>query len=138
MENSTLSPASITQKVIALNTTMKEVCQKLLLENLDKSFGEKLEKKLAQINQFTDQLMNELSNYGDAVSSQINRDEDYEVMANAMMNSDNHDNSEVIKTDYEKLTGKLRDIYTNILSDKNELPASLRNILESQLAKIGE
>ena len=48
MENSTLSPAAVTQKVIAMQTTRKEVCQKLLSDNYEKKFAEKLEKALDQ------------------------------------------------------------------------------------------
>lgn len=138
MENSTLSPAAVTQKVIAMQTTRKEVCQKLLSENVGKDFAEKLQNVLAQSHYFTDQLMNELSNYGDAVSSQIDRDADFEKMANKMMDSNNHNKETEKEVDFKIFEEKLIVIYRNILSDKNELPLSLGNMLESQLSKILE
>ena len=138
MENSTLSPAAVTQKVIAMQTTRKEVCQKLLSDNYEKKFAEKLEKALDQSHHFTDQLMNELSNYGDAVSSQIDRDAEFEKMANEMMDSNNHDKEAGKEVDFKIFEEKLVNIYRDILSDKNELPLSLRHMLESQLSKISE
>ena len=137
MEINILPPAAVTQKVIAMNTTMKEVCQKLLSENVEKSFAEKLEKALDQSHHFTDQLMNELSNYGDAVSSQIDRDEDYEKMANKMMES-NNDSAEGKVIEFEKFGERVQKIYRDILSDKNELPESLKIMLEDQLSKMLE
>ena len=136
MENNILSPAAVTQKVIAMNTTMKEVCEKLLSENVGKDFAEILQKALDQSVHFTGHLMNELSNYGDAVSSQIDRDEDYEKMANKMMESNNDIKEN--ETEFKEFGKKFQDILRAILSDKNELPESLKKILEKELSKNSE
>lgn len=133
MEDISLSPVSITQKVIALHTTRINVCEKWLAELHDDDFGQKMKMKADQSKQFTDVLMNELSNYGDAVSSQVNRDEEYEALAEELIKNSNND---TIKDNFDKLDQKLVDIYTNILVNKGDLPESLQKIMESQSSEL--
>jgi hypothetical protein len=133
MKNNTLSSVEITQKALGLLTTRKDICEKLLDEKKDPSLPKKLEDTLEQSDRFIKQLMNELSNYGDAVSSEIDRDSEYQVQwkkeLEKMSNSEPHS----LEKTFDDLEKSLRKAFKEMLENKDNLPESLKNILEKQL-----
>jgi len=132
MTNNTLSPVEITQKVLGLLTTRKDICEKLA-EKKDGSLSKKLEDALQQSDRFIKQLMNELSNYGDAVSSEIDRDSEYQAQWKRELEKMNNSEPQPLEKTFDELEKSLQNAYKDILENKDNLPESLKNILEKQL-----
>lgn len=136
MEKNSLAPVEITQKVLGLLTTRKEICEKLLPEKRGGGHTKKLEDKLQQSDRFIKQLMNELSNYGDAVSSQVDHDTEYQTQWKKELENMNNAGPQAVENAFEDLEKSLQKTYKEILENKDNLPESLKNILEKQLQEM--
>jgi aspartate/tyrosine/aromatic aminotransferase len=136
MKNNILSPVQITQKVLGLLSTRKDICEKLLTEKTDTSLSKKLEDTLQQSDQFINQLMSELSNYGDAVLSEIDRDSEYQAQWKKELEKMNNSGFQPSENAFLDLEKSLQNAYKEILENRDNLPESLTNILEKQLREI--
>ena len=135
MKNNISTPVQITQKVLGLLTTRKDICEKLA-EKTAGGLSKKLEDALQQTDRFIKQLMNELSNYGDAVSSEVDRDSEYQSQWKEELEKINNSTYHSSETAFDDLEKRFRKAYKEILENKDNLPESLKNILEKQLQEM--
>jgi aspartate/tyrosine/aromatic aminotransferase len=134
MKNNILSPVEITQKALGLLSTRKDICEKLLTEK--SGLSKKLEITLEQSDRFIKQLMSELSNYGDAVSSEVSHDSDYQLRWKKELEKMTNTGSQHLENTFNDLEKSLQNEYKEMLENKDSLPESLKNILEKQLQEM--
>lgn len=130
------SPVEIVQKLIAIHTTRKEASEKM--GNNKASFPLEVKLKLAaeQSDRFIKALLNELSQFGDAVQSEVNRDDEYqETWKEAMVNIDTVDASSLSGT-HQKLENTVLNIYSEIIDSHSGLPDTLNDLLISQVKEL--
>ena len=130
------SPVEIVQKLIAIHTTRKEASEKMANNSASLPLQGKLESAAGQSDRFIKALLSELSQFGDAVQSEVNRDDDYQqTWNNAMVNIDTIDASTLSDT-HQKLENTLLNIYSEIIDSYQDLPVSLNDLLISQLKEL--
>ena len=96
----------------------------------------KLKSAAEQSDRFIKALLNELSQFGDAVQSEVNREDDYQqTWNNAMVNIDTIDASSLSDT-FQKLENTLLNIYSEIIDLYHDLPVSINDILISQVKEL--
>jgi hypothetical protein len=136
MESQTRTPVEIVQELIAIHTTRKEASAKLKEKGIPEEVLAKLTAASQQSDQFITGLMNELSNFGDAVLSDVDRENEYErIWKNALKNIDATDSHENAQT-FQALEDSLKKIYNEILETKDGLPPSLQEIINKQAGKL--
>ncbi len=136
METQNKTPVEIVQELIAIHTTRKEVVDKLKQIQVTGNVADKLQGIIKQSDQFISELMNELSNFGDAVPGEVNRENEYQVMwKNALINVDTMNPQEGEQI-FQALENSLKKMYHDILDKVSELPASLQEIVTKQEAKL--
>jgi predicted RNase H-like nuclease (RuvC/YqgF family) len=136
METQNKTPVEIVQELIAIHTTRKEVVDKLKQIQVTGNVADKLQGIIKQSDQFISELMNELSNFGDAVPGEVNRENEYQVMwKNAFINVDTMNPQEGEQI-FQALENSLKKMYHDILDKVSELPASLQEIVTKQEAKL--
>jgi len=130
------SPVEIVQKLIAIHTTRKEASEKMGNNNASLPLQAKLKSAAEQSDRFIKALLNELSQFGDAVQSEVNREDDYQqTWNNALVNIDTIDASTLSDT-HQKLENTLLNIYSEILDSYHDLPVSLNDLLISQVKEL--
>ncbi|HLL42448.1 MAG TPA: hypothetical protein VK369_04880 [Segetibacter sp.] len=130
------SPVEIVQKLIAIHTTRKEASEKMGNNSASLPLQGKLESAAGQSDRFIKALLSELSQFGDAVQSEVNRDDDYQqTWNNAIVNIDTIDASALSDT-HQKLENTLLNIYSEIIDSYQDLPVSLNDLLISQLKEL--
>ena len=131
--NQTLKkPVDIVQELIAIHTTRIEA-----INRLESSMGEPKKNGLKnQSTLFITELMNELSNYGDAVTSTTERDNEYQqIWTNSLsqLNDLSSIDGDGILNHMEEILNK---IYSQILEANNAMPESLLEIVSKQKVAI--
>lgn len=130
------SPVEIVQKLIAIHTTRKEASEKMGNNNASFPLKGKLKSAAEQSDRFVKALLNELSQFGDAVQSEVNREDEYQqTWNNAIVNIDTIDASTLSDT-RQKLENTLLNIYSEILDSYHDLPVSLNDLLISQVKEL--
>lgn len=96
----------------------------------------KLKPAAEQSDRFIKALLNELSQFGDAVQSEVNREDEYQqTWNNAMGNIDTIDASTLSDT-HRRLENTLLNIYSEIIDSYHDLPVSLNDLLISQVKEL--
>ena len=131
METNNKSPLLITQTFLAILSARKEAIEK---------FGDTLEhhiKLKAQNELFIEQWMEELSNYGDAVGSPADTEISYVRLWNSITaNAEKISPDESVKL-FAELETHFKNYFRALDTGKEELPASLQEILSDQQIKLG-
>jgi hypothetical protein len=136
MESQTSTPVGIVQELIAIHTTRIEAAGKLKEKELPEDVSAKLTAASQQSDQFITELMNELSNFGDAVQSDVDRDNEYaKIWKNALGNIDSADSQENAQT-FQALEDKLKKVYQDFLESTAEMSPSLQEIISKQEEKL--
>ncbi len=136
METQNKTPVEIVQELIAILTTRKEAINKLKEKQVTGNVADGLPAIVQQSDKFISELMNELSNFGDAVAGEANRENEYQVMwKKELPNIDMMSAPEYEQT-FQTLEKSLKKMYQNILDKASELPTSLQEILIRQEAKL--
>lgn len=125
-------PVGIIQELIAIHTTRVEVATRLIIDELKPA----LQDIENQSKYFITSLMEELSNYGDAVQSVAERENDYQQIWTANLGKLNSLNENESKAILNNLELSLRNIYKEILLEDNALPDSLLQIIIKQQAAL--
>ena len=130
------SPVEIVQKLIAIHTTRKEVSERMIKNNELSNLQDKLQAVGEQSDRFTKALLNELSQFGDAVQSEVNREDEYhEIWNKSMSNIDSMDSSSLEDT-FKQSENSLVNIYSGIIESYSDLPDTLSEILNSQIKEL--
>lgn len=131
-----ISPVEIVQKLIAIQSTRKEVSERMTKNNAPDDLQEKLKSVAAQSDRFMKALLNELSQFGDAVQSEVNREDEYhEIMNKTMGNIDTMDTSVLTET-FKQSENSLINIYSEITDTHQDLPDTLNELLNTQLKEL--
>lgn len=80
--------------------------------------------------------MNELSNFGDAVQSQVTHENEYQLIWKKTMENIDFASTKDMRQTFLKLEEILKKFYQNILEMKTELPVSLKEIVSKQPEKL--
>ena len=130
------SPVEIVQKLIAIHTTRKEASEKMGNNSASLPLQGKLKSAAEQSDRFIKALLNELSQFGDAVQSEVSREDEYQqTWNNAMVNIDTVDASSLSDT-HQKLENTLLNVYSEIIDSYHDLPVSLNDLLISQMKEL--
>ena len=128
MQTTAKTPVEIIQELIAIHSTRKEAAMKLgQQENVDNK-----DSPVQLSDEFIKQLMNELSNYGDAVMESVDRDNEYQQgWKNGLEKIDALSSQEKTKT-FQALESRLQEFYQHIINEHPELPVSLLQTIQNQ------
>lgn len=135
MEPQVKTPVQIVQELLALQATRLEAA-----ERLKDKFAEGdvplLTTAHQQSEKFTGELMNELSNYGDAVLSSVDSENAYQQQwTSALANLDTTDKQQAASL-FQSLEKTLAGVYAQYLHAKNDLPDTLQQLLTQQAEKL--
>ncbi|WP_018613802.1 hypothetical protein [Segetibacter koreensis] len=130
------SPVEIVQKLIAIDTTRKEVSERMMKSNAASSMRDKLKLVSAQSQKFVKSLLNELSQFGDAVQSEVNHEDEYhEIWNKSLANIDNMEAS-LLEDNFKRSENSLISIYSELLDSYPDLPTTLHELLTDQLKEL--
>ncbi len=130
------SPVEIVQKLIAIHTTRKEVSERIAKNNASNQLQERSKSVAAQSDRFIKALLNELSQFGDAVQSEVNReDEFHEIWDKSLSNIDTMDTS-LLSNSFEQSEKSLINIYSQIIDMYQDLPVTLNDLLLTQFKEL--
>jgi len=130
------TPIEITQELIAIHTTRNEVLDKIKEKEIGGDWPGKISALHAQSDQFIKELMAELSNFGDAVQSNVDRTDEYHTASQNMLNQIDSINPSDLSSEWDQLEKILRKIYRDILEIGSELPESLAAIVAAQAGRL--
>lgn len=130
------SPVEIVQKLITVNTTRAEACERMEKNDASQDLQEKLKSSAAQSERFIKALLNELSQFGDAVQSEVDREDEYhEIWNKATKNIDTMDALALSET-FKQAENSLVNIYSQILDSYPDLPLTLTDLITGQVNEL--
>ncbi|HVG41236.1 MAG TPA: hypothetical protein VM888_06465 [Chitinophagaceae bacterium] len=130
------TPITILQELMAMLTTRKEACEKILGKSPDEETKAKLTTCTAQSDVFLNALMSELTQFGDAVMGEVERDNAYQNhWRDALKKADAASAMELYET-FAVMEGSLAKTYNELVADGSELPDSLQELLKKQAQEI--
>lgn len=126
------SPVEIVQKLIAIHTTRKEASERMIKNDSSRDMQDKLKSVAAQSDSFMKALLNELSQFGDAVQSEVDREDEFHaIWSKSLANIDTMNTSTLSET-FNQSENSLKNIYSQIINENQDLPVSLNDLLVSQ------
>ena len=136
MDTQTKSPVEIVQEFIALHTTRKEALERLNSNQLLENSAGRNAAAGPQSDAFISELMEELSNYGDAVMASVDRENEYQgIWTQALGTLDTMTPVEGAKT-FQAMEDRLKQQYQHTLETEMSLPDSLQAILKRQASQL--
>lgn len=130
------SPVEIVQKLLAVHSTRKEACERMAKNNASPDLQEKLKSAAAQSERFIKALLNELSQFGDAVQSEVNREDEYHKVWNEATGQIDTMDALMLSDTFKKLENSLINIYMKITDTYHDLPFTLNDLLIDQAKEI--
>lgn len=130
------SPVEIVQKLIAIHTTRKEAGERMLKNNASNDIQDKLKLVAEQSDRFLKELLNELSQFGDAVQSEVNREDEYHETWNKEIGNIDTMNTSSLSGTFQQLENSLVSIYSQIIESYQDLPVTLNDLLISHLEEL--
>ena len=119
----------VVQELIAVHTTRREAAKKLL-ERVDDAQVPRYKKILEESDHAIKELMNELSQFGDAVSADVSRDYPYHQLWNKLLENQNESSGNTaLQNGFEQMELLLDDRYKMELTEADHLPESLKELL---------
>ncbi len=129
-------PVEIVQKLISIHTTRKEASERMVKNNASHDVQDNLKSVAAQSDRFLKALLNELSQFGDAVQSEVNREDEFHKLWNkSMSNIDTMDTSSLSDT-FKQSENRLINIYSQIIDSYPDLPVTLNELLITQVKEL--
>jgi len=128
MDQKIIHPVDILQELIAILTTRIDAVSKLIMPPEE----EKAQVIVKQSERFINELVEELSNYGDAVQATAERDNQYQNSWKQVLRTVAGmppDESEKI---FYSLEQSLKSIYNELLDEENQLPPSIYKLISRQ------
>lgn len=128
----TKTPVEIIQEFIAIHTTRQEMVEKCEGKEFSPDVKTNLQSAEKQSEKYNQELLSELSNFGDAVMAGADNQNEYQVTyKNALGKIDAMTPQETEQT-FHSLEIVLKNIYRTVLETQTNLPASLQEILHIQ------
>jgi len=132
METTAKAPVNIVQELIAMHTTRKEAYEKLQHADVVADLKAKLTAGISQSDEFISELMNELSEFGDGVSGEVDRTtEFFTIWKNSMANLENMGKQELSQI-YNQLETTLKKNYQQYLDTQVDGTGGLLELLNNQ------
>ena len=136
METTTKTPVEIIQEQLAIHTTRKDAVEKLTAVLPAEASAARLTSAGQQSDEFIAEWMSELSNYGDAVMSSVDRENEYQtIWKNALGTIDSISPQSGAQT-FQDMEISLKKMYQDTLQANPDLPVSVTEILNKQLSKL--
>jgi hypothetical protein len=136
METGAKSPVQIIQEFIALHTTRKEAAERLKATGTNGDAATKMAAAGPQSDGFITELMEELSNYGDAVLANVDRDNAYQSLWNEALGKLEGMTPEAAVQTFEAMENSLEVQYQHTLETESEVPEPVREILTRQASQL--
>ncbi len=130
METQNKTALDIVQELIAIHTTRKDAVDKLSVKS-NAERKQVMASAKQQSDYFIEELLTELSTFGDLVQDSPDRDNEYQhLWKNELSNLESLTSEEAAGI-FSKLESALKEIYSTVMETK-ELPETLMQILSSQ------
>jgi hypothetical protein len=130
------TPVDIIQELIVMHTTRIEFSNKMLNKEIREDLKTTFNKIAQQSTVFIETLMNELSNFGDAVKADANRNNEYnKIYTNVLVDFDGVDIAK-LQNNFDKMEEVLKNNYVDMIEANKELSASMLQILNAQLKSL--
>jgi len=113
-----------------------EACSKLQAKQLDDHFKRRVNNATEQSKQFIKALMNELSNFGDAVKADVSSDNEFHKLYEEMLATLDTENMPGLVQLFNSMEESLKTTYLHILESRQEFSASLIELLNKQFSTI--
>ncbi|RYY56941.1 MAG: hypothetical protein EOO09_04475 [Chitinophagaceae bacterium] len=133
MEFTPTQPVELIQQLIAIHTTRKENVTKLQAHGNNKEQEKESQGIAEQSRDFIGGLMQELSGFGDAVSSHVERNNEYQTAWKNAMDADGNISKGSGPTILSETESILKNIYNEVLAQANELPEEVSSLLRKQV-----
>ncbi len=131
------SPVDILQEFIVMHTTRIECANKILAIEKNNTLAIDAEKIVQQSTGFIEALMSELSNFGDAIKADVNKNTSYNMLYPELLTEFVSEDSTIWEDGFKKMEGILRNNYLDVINANRELPASIIQVLETQATSLG-
>ena len=136
METQTKTPVNLVQELIAIHTTRKEAVEKFSGQENPENLTSDLTAAGQQSDKFIAELMSELSNFGDAVQAEVDRENDYQLTWKNTLGAIDTMNEQEKSRTFEQMEQNLKKFYQTMLDTSTELPVSLQDILQRQMKEL--
>ena len=136
MKTQSKTPVDIIQELILIHTTRMEACSKLQAKQLDDHFKSRVNNATEQSKHFIKALMNELSNFGDAVKADVSSDNEYHKLYKEMLATFDTENTQGLIQLSNSMEESLKTTYLHIIESRQEFSASLMELLNKQFSAI--
>jgi DNA-binding FrmR family transcriptional regulator len=127
---------TIVQELIAVLTTRKEACEKILKKNPGPEITKTLNTCATQSDGFINELMSELNQFGDAVMGEVDRDNAYQNRWREVLKKEDPMNAQELFKTFQTMEESLAQLYGQFAAEGAELPASLQELLQKQAQQV--
>jgi seryl-tRNA synthetase len=128
------TPVDIIMEFIALQNTRKEAAERL--QSGTQTLNDRLNAAKSSADKAVAQLMNELSNFGDAVKAGVNKENEFFDNWNKIAPNTATLPDEEKDAVFTRMENDLYAIYLRVLKDEKNLPASIIEILQTQAGEL--
>ena len=125
-------PVEIIQELIAIHTTRIEMVEKFNGKALTPDVKTSFKSAKQQSEKYTEELMSELSNFGDAVMTSVDHQNEYQVMYKNVLGKIDAMTPQEAEHTFQSLETALKNIYQSILKAERDLSAPLQEMLSNQ------
>lgn len=130
------SPVEIVQTLLAVYTTRREAIEKIAKNESAQNLQSTVQPLAEQSERFSKALLNELSEFGDAVQSEVSRDDEYHQVWNKVVSDADTMEASSLSETFKNSESILVNIYSRIINENTDLPAALTELLTSQLNEL--
>lgn len=130
METQQKTPVQVVQELIALHTTRKEACQKIMENGADQEVIEKATAAAGQSDAAIAALLAELAQFGDAVGASVDRDNPYQELYKQLL--DDLKAPAAAANAFRQLEDSLKITYKQLMDAQTDLPPTLQQLIQKQ------
>lgn len=131
------TPVEVVQELIAVHTTRKEACQKLTANRTDEALARQVQEAAKQSDAAIAALMSELSQFGDAVGAEANRDNAYQELYKQSIDTLNAPDAAASAAVFQRLEDRLKTTYKEVIDTQTDLPQTLQELIQKQYGALG-
>lgn len=136
METQTKTTIAFLQELLAAHAARIEGYEQLAAQH--ESEKDRFTKAIENSRQQTAQLMEELSAYGDASHSEVNRDTPVHKLWTAITTAPENATQDTLMSTVAEAEKALAELYAQAINEASDLPDTLRDLLEKQLADLSK
>lgn len=137
MESIQKTPVEVVQELLAVHTTRKEVMEKTMGNGAAAGLASRAQAAAAQSDAAIAALMAELSQFGDAVSASVNRENPYQETYKQSLDTLNAPDAAATGVAFQNLEEALHATYKDVIDAQTDLPQSLQELIQKQYRELG-